>query len=112
MSDLSNTFHDIEHAIGRTLSDWETKFIGAVRSEFSQVEPDLLALGESFASEVIVAAGVVASGGGTLSQALESILPQIPSELSHLGHIAMTLLGLAVQKMANDAATPATPSAP
>lgn len=111
-NDLSDALHDLEHKVGHALSVWEKSFVAAVRAELGQVEPDLLALGASFASETLAAAQLVASGGATLPQALQSILPQIPSELQHLGHIAMTLLGLAVQKQINDAKAAAQPAAP
>ena len=102
-NEISDEFHKIENTIGRALNDWEKSFVSAVKAEFGQIEPDLVALGMTVSSEIMTAAGAVYTGGATLPQALEVVVQQLPEELAHLGHIVTTLLGLAVHKMQADA---------
>ena len=98
-NEISDAFHHAE--------DWVKgefdKFVAAVDHEWVLVRPDVISIGKSLASEIMAAATVYFTGGASIGDAIKSFTDQLPAELAALEHVAVTLFGLAVTKLQNDA---------
>jgi hypothetical protein len=95
-NEVSDTIHNIEHAIVSWAEGEAIAFKGAIKREWILVEPDILSLSKTIASQVMVAALAYFSGGATMSQAVASVTSQLPAELKSIEHIIVVTFGLAV----------------
>jgi len=98
-NEVSDIFHNAEH----WLEGEAEKFVAAVDHEWVLVRPDVITIGKSLASEIMAAATVYFTGGASIGDAIKSFTDQLPAELAALEHVAVTLFGLAVTKLQNDA---------
>lgn len=100
---MPNEISDAIHTLVNWTEDEAKAFVAAIDKEWVQVRPDVVSVGKTLASQVMTAAVAYFSGGASITQAVASIIAQLPAEAKALEHIAITLLGLAVTKLHNDA---------
>lgn len=101
-NEISDAFHNVEHWVEGEAE----KFAAAVDREWVQVRPDVINIGKTVASQVMTAAVAYFTGGANMSQAIASVVSQLPAELKSLEHVAVTLFGLAVTDLQSKATTP------
>jgi len=96
---MPNDASDIIHSAEHWVEDEIKAFVAAVDREWVVVRPDAITIGKTTASIIMTAAVAYFTGGATASQAIASIIDQLPAELKAIEHVAVTLFGLAVADM-------------